>query len=120
MMHLIKSRPFSKTNSYESSSSAAQMRRARIAELFVLFHMNVLYQTLYQHLNANHRNRQRICTKLCTDVSECIKYYVYEFRAPKEQIEILRKIANSNNMTIEEIIVEEMKYFVAHPGLIIQ
>lgn len=49
-----------------------------------------------------------------------IDYYLYEFIAPDEYVEILRKIAESNHMTIEEMIVEGMKYFTAHHELIRQ
>lgn len=46
-----------------------------------------------------------------------IDYYLYEFIAPDEYVEILRKIAESNHMTIEEMIVEGLKYCTAHPDL---
>jgi len=49
-----------------------------------------------------------------------IDHYVYEFRAPEEYIEILRRVAESHNMTIEEMTIEGLKYFTAHLDLVKQ
>lgn len=50
--------------------------------------------------------------------SKSIAYYVYEIEAPQKQIDLLRKIAESNHMTISEMTVEALKHIAAHPNII--
>lgn len=45
-------------------------------------------------------------------------YYVYEIEAPEEYADILRKVAYSEHMTVEEMLVQGLTYIAAHPEVI--
>ncbi|MCM1008888.1 MAG: hypothetical protein NC485_13410 [Ruminococcus flavefaciens] len=42
-------------------------------------------------------------------------HYVYEIEAPEEYVDILRKIADAEHMTVEEMIVQGLMHIAAHP-----
>lgn len=56
--------------------------------------------------------------KILSSDDEHPLYYVYEIEAPEEYANILRKVAYSEHMTVEEMLVQGLKHIAAHPEVI--
>lgn len=54
------------------------------------------------------------------DEEKRIAYYVYELEMPPEYAAIFTSLADSAHLTIEELIVQYLRYAVAHPQEILK
>ncbi len=47
-----------------------------------------------------------------------LMYYAYEIEVPEKYADILREIASSEHMTVEEMLVLGLRYIAAHPKVL--